>query len=121
KMGEFLACTGYPECKNTKDFTRDLEGKITVVAEETTSEICDKCGKPMVVKRGRFGRFLACSGYPDCKNSKPISIGVACPECKVGYLTERRSKRGKTFFSCNRYPDCKFAAWDRPLPEHCPQ
>ncbi|HVE87559.1 MAG TPA: type I DNA topoisomerase [Myxococcales bacterium] len=121
KMGEFLACTGYPECKNTKDFKRDLDGKITIVQEETTSEVCDKCGKPMVVKRGRFGRFLACSGYPDCKNSKPLSIGIACPECKVGYLTERRSRRGKIFFGCNRYPDCSFAAWDRPLPEACPQ
>ncbi|MCY1035518.1 type I DNA topoisomerase [Corallococcus sp. BB11-1] len=75
----------------------------------------------MVIKRGRFGRFMACSGYPDCKTSKPISIGVSCPECKVGYLTERRSGRGKIFFGCNRYPDCKFAAWDRPLPEACPQ
>ena len=122
KMGEFLACTGYPECKNTKDFTREADGKIVPVQEETTDEVCDKCGKPMVVKRGRFGRFLACSGYPECKNSKPISIGVACPECKVGYLTERRARRaGKIFFGCNRYPDCSFAAWDRPLPEACPQ
>nr|WP_244224812.1 type I DNA topoisomerase [Corallococcus sicarius] len=75
----------------------------------------------MVIKRGRFGRFMACSGYPDCKTSKPISIGVSCPECKVGYLTERRSGRGKIFFGCNRYPECKFAAWDRPLAEACPQ
>nr|WP_240487169.1 type I DNA topoisomerase [Hyalangium minutum] len=74
----------------------------------------------MVIKRGRFGRFLACSGYPECKTSKPISIGVNCPECKQGYLTERRSGRGKIFFGCNRYPDCKFAAWDRPLAETCP-
>jgi DNA topoisomerase-1 len=75
----------------------------------------------MVVKRGRFGKFLACSGYPECKTSKPISIGVTCPDCKQGYLTERRSRFGKIFFGCNRYPDCKFAAWDRPLPEACPQ
>jgi len=119
KMGHFLACTGYPECKTTKEF-KEIDGKIVVVKEETTDEVCDKCGKPMVVKRGRFGRFLACSGYPECKNSKPISIGVSCPECKVGYLTERRSRRGKIFFGCNRYPECKFAAWDRPLAEPCP-
>ncbi|HLL54641.1 MAG TPA: type I DNA topoisomerase, partial [Myxococcaceae bacterium] len=119
KMGHFLACTGYPECKSTKEF-KEVDGKIVVVQEETTDEVCDKCQKPMVVKRGRFGRFLACSGYPDCKNSKPISIGVACFDCKVGYLTERRSRRGKIFFGCNRYPDCKFAAWDRPLAESCP-
>jgi hypothetical protein len=61
---------------------------------------------------------MACSGYPECKTSKPLSIGVACPTCKVGYLTERRTRRGKVFFGCNRYPDCTFAAWDRPLPRH---
>lgn len=120
KMGHFLACSGYPECKNTKDF-KEVDGKIVVVEEETTDEKCPNCEKPMVVKRGRFGRFLACSGYPECKTSKPISIGVDCPECKQGYLTERRSGRGKIFFGCNRYPDCKFAAWDRPLAESCPQ
>ncbi len=119
KMGRFLACSNYPECKNTKDF-KEVDGKIVIVEEETTDEVCDKCGKPMVIKRGRFGRFMACSGYPDCKNSKALSIGVTCPECKVGYLTERRSKRGKVFFGCNKYPDCRFAAWDRPLPEACP-
>ncbi|MFY1828543.1 type I DNA topoisomerase [Myxococcus fulvus] len=121
KMGHFLACSNYPDCKNTKDFKRDAEGKIVIVEEETTDELCEKCGKPMVIKRGRFGRFMACSGYPDCKTSKPISIGVNCPECKQGYLTERRSGRGKIFFGCNRYPDCRFAAWDRPLAESCPQ
>jgi DNA topoisomerase-1 len=120
KMGHFLACSNYPECKNTKDFKRDAEGKIVIIEEETTDEKCENCAKPMVVKRGRFGRFLACSGYPECKTSKPISIGVSCPDCKQGYLTERRSGRGKIFFGCNRYPECKFAAWDRPLPEACP-
>jgi DNA topoisomerase I len=119
KMGRFLACTGYPECKSTKDY-KEIDGKIVPIEEETTDEICEKCAKPMVIKRGRFGRFMACSGYPECKTSKPLSIGVSCPECKVGYLTERRSRRGKIFFGCNKYPDCKFAAWDRPLPEKCP-
>ncbi len=120
KMGRFLACSGYPECKNTKDF-KEVDGKVVPVEEEPTSETCEKCGRPMVIKRGRFGRFMACSGYPECKTSKPLSIGVACPTCKVGYLTERRSRRGKVFFGCNRYPDCTFAAWDRPLPEACPK
>ena len=121
KMGHFLACSNYPECKNTKDFKRDVEGKIVIVEEETTDEMCANCGKNMVVKRGRFGKFLACSGYPECKTSKPISIGVSCPDCKQGYLSERRSRFGKVFFGCSRYPDCKFAAWDRPLAEPCPQ
>ena len=74
------------------------------VEEETTDEICEKCGKPMVIKRGRFGRFLACSGYPECKSSKPISIGVACPTCKVGYLTERRSRRGQDLLRLQPLP-----------------
>jgi len=120
KMGRFLACTGYPDCKNTKDF-KEVDGKVVPVEEEPTDETCEKCGRPMVIKRGRFGRFMACSGYPECKTSKPLSIGVACPTCKVGYLTERRTRRGKIFFGCNRYPDCTFAAWDRPLPETCPK
>jgi DNA topoisomerase-1 len=119
KMGRFLACTGYPDCKTTRDF-KEVDGKVVVVEEQTTDERCENCGRPMVVKRGRFGRFLACSGYPECKTAKPISIGVACPECKQGYLTERRSRRGKIFFGCNRYPECKFASWNRPLPEACP-
>lgn len=120
KMGRFLACTGYPECKSTSDY-KEVDGKIVPVEEETTEETCDKCQKPMVVKRGRFGRFLACSGYPDCKGTRPMSIGVACPDCKQGFLTERRSFRGKVFFGCNRYPECRFVAWDRPLAEACPQ
>ena len=120
KMGRFLACTGYPDCKSTSDY-KEVDGKIVPVEEETTDETCDKCGKPMVVKRGRFGRFLACSGYPDCKGTRPMSIGVNCPDCKQGFLSERRSFRGKVFFGCNRYPECRFVAWDRPLPESCPQ
>jgi DNA topoisomerase-1 len=86
-----------------------------------SGEVCPNCGKPMVIKRGRFGRFLACSAYPECKTSKPLTTGVTCPECKQGQLAERRSKRGKIFYSCNRYPECKFACWDRPLAESCPQ
>jgi DNA topoisomerase-1 len=118
KMGRFLACTGYPECKSTKDF-KEVGGKIEVLEEETTDEQCEKCSRPMVVKRGRFGRFLACSGYPECKNAKPLSIGISCPECKQGYLTQRRTRRGKIFFGCHRYPECKFATWNRPLAEAC--
>ncbi len=121
KLGRFLACSGYPECKNTKDFKEGEGGKIEIVEQQVTDEKCPNCGKPMVIKRGRFGRFMACSGYPECKTSKPITTGVACPECKEGKLAERRSKRGKIFYSCNRYPECKFAVWDKPLAETCPQ
>jgi DNA topoisomerase I len=122
RMGEFLACSGYPECRNTMNFRRGEDGSIAPVKEEeiTTDEKCPTCGSPMVVKRGRFGRFLACSRYPECKTSKPISIGVACPKGCGGYISERRSKRGKTFYGCSSYPGCDFVSWDRPRAEACP-
>jgi DNA topoisomerase I len=122
RMGEFLACSGYPECRNTMNFRREA-GKILPVKEEEvpSDEKCPSCGSPMVVKRGRFGRFLACSRYPDCKTSKPISIGVTCPKACGGYVSERRSKRGRTFYGCSSYPNCDFVSWDRPRNEKCPQ
>ena len=123
RRGRFLACSGYPECKNTMDFQEGEGGTIVPVQEVTvTGEICEKCGSPMAVKRGRFGRFLACTRYPECKSSRPFSIGIPCPaEGCTGKLTERRTKRGKIFYGCSRYPDCKFAAWDKPLAESCPE
>ncbi|HEX9291124.1 MAG TPA: type I DNA topoisomerase [Anaeromyxobacteraceae bacterium] len=122
RMGEFLACSGYPECRNTMNFRREEDGKIVPVKEEeiATDEKCPTCAAPMVVKRGRFGRFLACSRYPECKTSKPISIGVSCPKGCGGYISERRSKRGKTFYGCSSYPKCDFVTWDRPRNEACP-
>ena len=113
RNGQFIACTGYPECR----YTRPLEEK----AEESTGEKCDKCGKDMVVKNGRFGRFLACSGYPDCKNVRPFTVGVKCPEdgCD-GDIVERKSRRGKVFYGCSNYPKCKFATWNRPVAQECP-
>jgi len=122
RFGRFLACSGYPDCKNTKEFV-EKEGVIEIVAKEIASDvICKVCGKGMINKTGRFGRFLACSAYPECKHTEPVSLGVACPEaeCK-GDLTEKRSKKGKTFYACTNYPDCKFALWDRPVARPCPQ
>ncbi|OGP13469.1 MAG: DNA topoisomerase I [Deltaproteobacteria bacterium GWA2_54_12] len=114
RKGKFLACSAYPECKNTKDFTTGEDGKI--VALEKTAEVtetqCPTCGKQMVVKSGRFGRFLACSDYPNCKSTLPYSTGVPCPEGDGGMLVERRTKKGRVFFSCSKYPSCKFATWD---------
>ncbi|EKD41640.1 MAG: hypothetical protein ACD_73C00607G0001 [uncultured bacterium] len=119
RHGEFLACRNYPECKNTKEFKRDDEGVITLATEETTDEKCEKCGKPMIFKRGRFGKFLACSGYPDCKNTKAISLGVDCPDCNKP-LSARNTKRGRVFYGCTGYPKCNFATWDKPVNEKCP-
>jgi DNA topoisomerase-1 len=125
KNGEFLACENYPACKHTQDFTRNEEGKIVPVDREQpaeSGELCEKCGKPMVFKNGRYGKFLACSGYPACKNIRATTTGVPCPEpgC-TGELIQKISKRGKVFYSCSRYPKCTFALWDRPVNEPCPQ
>jgi DNA topoisomerase-1 len=121
KMGRFLACSGYPECKNTMDFEQQPDGTIVPVKEQVTDKLCEKCGRPMAIKRGRFGRFLACTGYPECKSSQPLSLGIPCPNGCGGELTERRTRRGKIFYGCNRYPECTFAAWDKPLLEKCPE
>lgn len=119
RNGRFLACSGYPECKNTKDFI-EKDGKIQVVEDIPTDEVCPTCKKPMVNKRGRFGRFLACSDYPACKTTRPITLkGVVCPE-DGGGLAEKKSRFGRTFYSCVNYPNCKFAAWDKPVPGPCP-
>ncbi|MCC7201281.1 MAG: type I DNA topoisomerase [Nitrospirae bacterium] len=122
KLGHFLACSGYPECKNTMNFKKGDDGTIEAMKEETTGENCPQCGSPMVIKSGRFGRFFACSNYPECKTTRPITTGIACPqEGCGGELTEKRSKRGKVFYSCTKYPSCKFAMWDKPVPRQCPQ
>lgn len=116
--GRFLACSGYPECKSTKP----LESKRPEVRSEKLEERCENCGSPMVLRTGRFGKFLSCSRYPECKSTKPISTGVCCPEKDCdGILIERRTRRGKTFYSCSNFPTCRFALWDRPIPEKCPQ
>ena len=101
--------------------TKDLSGREKP-ADEMTEEICPTCGKPMVIKHGRFGKFIACSGYPECKTTKPVTLGITCPEEACGgQLVERRSKRGKTFYACSKYPECKFVAWARPIIEPCPK
>jgi DNA topoisomerase-1 len=131
KNGHFLACSGYPQCKYSRDYTRDEKGRVQPLeplAELTTDTVCDKCGKPMVAKRGKFGEFLACSGYPDCKNTRSLNLngpgkstGISCHAngCD-GEIIEKKSKRGKIFYGCNRFPDCKNAMWDKPVNRQCP-
>jgi DNA topoisomerase-1 len=119
KNGRFLGCSQYPECRNTKEYRTRDDGAIEVVKEEKAGVDCPNCGAPMVVKNGRFGRFLACSTYPACKTTQPLDTGVTCPKCNQGKLLEKRSRKGKTFYSCSTYPQCDYALWDRPINEPC--
>lgn len=131
RNGHFLACSGYPECTYSRDYVRDERGRIQPVEpnhEAATEKVCSKCGKPMVVKRGKYGEFLACSGFPECNHTESInggvngkSTGVKCPEpgC-TGQIVEKKSKRGKVFYGCDRYPACTFASWDKPVDKPCP-
>ncbi|SDG81472.1 type I DNA topoisomerase [Halanaerobium congolense] len=99
------------------------ENMESVQIVEETDEVCEKCGSPMVVKYGRYGKFLACSSYPECKNTKPylIKTGVDCPECEDGEIIERTSKKGRTFYGCSNYPDCNFMSWNKPVKKPCPE
>ena len=87
-----------------------------------TDETCELCGRPMVIKWGRRGKFMSCSGFPKCKNAKAIIVasGAKCPRCGAD-LAEKRTRKGKTFYGCSRYPDCDFATWDKPSQQPCPQ
>jgi len=91
------------------------------VKDQPTGEMCEKCGHAMVIKRGRFGKFVACSNYPDCRNTKPFleKVGVPCPKCGQD-LVVRRTRKGRTFYGCAGYPACDFSSWKRPLPQPCP-
>ncbi len=109
-----------------RPFERDLkqaEQKIGEIERPVVEigEACPTCGRPLVRKHGRFGEFIACSGYPECTYTRPIGIGVPCPQCKVGEVVERRSRRGRIFFGCNTYPSCTFVSWDRPTDRACPR
>ncbi len=92
------------------------------IEPEPTDELCEKCGRPMVIRMGRYGKFMGCSGFPECRNAKPLlkKIGVACPECGAD-LVERQTKARRTFYGCSRYPECKWTSWQKPLPEPCPK
>jgi len=125
RNGSFLACSAYPDCKNSMEYTRDENGKVQPVIEvpEVVGE-CPDCGRDMVIKTGKYGRFLACTGYPECKHTEPVKLGVECPreDCEDGELVEKRSRRGKVFYGCNRYPECDYATWYRPLKDvRCPK
>jgi DNA topoisomerase I len=111
-----------------KDFKIHLEKaekemQEVEIKDEPAGEDCENCGSPMVFKMGRYGKFMACSNFPDCRNTKPIvkEIGVTCPTCKEGTIVERKSKKQRLFYGCSRFPECDFLSWDKPLPRSCPK
>ena len=120
KAGKFLACRNYPGCRHTANLRETPGGGVELAPDEEAGVACDKCGKAMVVRRWKGSRYIACSGYPGCRNSRPYGIGVKCPECGEGEMVERASRAGKMFYSCSRYPGCRFASWGRPVEGPCP-
>lgn len=114
------------------DFYKDFEKRLEYaekemekieIKDEPAGIDCEKCGHEMVYKMGRYGKFLACSNFPECRNTKPIlkKIGVDCPKCKEGAVVERKTKKRRTFYGCNRYPECDFVSWDKPIARPCPK
>ena len=117
RFGQFMACTGYPDCKTTRRLDQAKK-----VPDVPLDEKCPECGRNMLLRHGRYGEFISCSGYPDCKYVKQNFIGMKCPECKDGELVEKRARRrGNTFYGCSRYPKCKFTSANKPVPEKCPE
>jgi DNA topoisomerase-1 len=117
RFGQFMACTGYPDCKTTR---RLDQGKR--VPDVPLEELCPKCSRNLVLRHGRYGEFISCSGYPDCKYIKQNFIGVKCPQCADGELVEKKARRrGNTFYGCSNYPSCEFTSAYKPVAETCPQ
>lgn len=121
KRGRFIGCTAYPECDYTRSLTADGESHEPEIVQDRK---CPECSSDLIIKVGRYGKFIGCTNYPTCKHMEPLEkpkdTGVKCPECKKGNILQRKSRRGKIFFSCEHYPDCKYALWDYPLAESCP-
>jgi DNA topoisomerase-1 len=116
RFGQFMACTGYPECKTTRRL--DQAKKVPDIPLE---EKCPKCGRNMVLRHGRYGEFTSCSGYPECKYIKQNFIGMKCPQCKEGELVEKKARRGNIFYGCSEYPKCDFTSNWKPIDEKCPE
>jgi DNA topoisomerase-1 len=110
-----------PFSSEVESATENME-KVQI-KDEPAGFNCDICGAPMVIKMGRYGKFYACSRFPDCRNTKAIvkKIGVTCPKCHIGEVIERKSKKNRIFYGCSRFPDCDFVSWDKPIGRNCPK
>jgi len=126
RNGRFVACSGYPDCRYTRSLDKDQSAKDQDSEQDTKLDReCPECGEALQTKQGKYGKFIACSGYPNCKYVESLQkhedTGVLCPQCLKGSMLKKRSRRGKVFFSCARYPDCKYAVWHEPINESCPK
>lgn len=125
KRGRFIGCSGYPECDYTQDLNSQEPGSPSQEPEIVPDRSCPECKSPLVIKAGRYGRFIGCSNYPTCKHieplQKPNDTEITCPQCQKAHILERRSRRGKTFYSCSAYPKCKYALWYPPVDQPCPK
>ena len=121
RNGPYVTCSGYPECTFSSDYERDEKGRVQLAATPSTGETCEKCGRPMVLKKAGSGRSWPAAVYPECKNTRAPRTGIPCPsEGCEGELVERVSKSGRHFFGCNRYPACKMVFSGRPVSRSCP-
>jgi DNA topoisomerase-1 len=111
-----MACTGYPDCKTTRRLDQAKK-----VPDIPLDEKCPQCGRNLLLRHGRYGEFISCSGYPECKWVKQNYIGVKCPQCGTGELAEKKARRGNFFYGCSNYPKCRFTSAYRPVAEPCPE
>jgi len=121
RNGQFLACSNFPTCKNIKNFTRNDSGKVEILKPKTIEKKCPKCSSELLIKEGKFGKFIACSNFPKCKHTEPYTIGIKCPDCKDGEITEKKNSKGRYFYSCSTYPECKFITNNKPVAITCPE
>ncbi|MBF0310203.1 MAG: type I DNA topoisomerase [Magnetococcales bacterium] len=125
KFGRFKACTGFPECRFTEPLRKEGEEAKPVAETVLSDRTCEKCGAVMAIKEGRYGKYLACTGFPACRNMAPLKppqdSGVVCPQCGKGTFLEKKSRYGKLFYSCSAYPACRNALWNKPEPRPCPK
>jgi DNA topoisomerase-1 len=121
RRGRFIGCNNYPECSYTRNVNDEDDEKDQ---EAVAGRKCPECKSDLLIRHGKYGKFIGCSGYPDCRYieplEKPENTGVVCPDCKKGDMLKRKSRRGKIFYSCEHYPTCKYAVWNEPLNEACP-
>lgn len=120
RFGQFLACSNYPNCKNIKSL-KDIQKSSEPEEPEYTDKKCPQCGGRLLIRSSKFGKFIGCENYPNCKYTEQLTLGIKCPKCNQGEIVEKYSKNKKLFYGCSRYPDCDFVAWYKPINESCPK